>query len=205
MLRTIRWVSCALIAILAVAWAAGWVANRDPSGVLAAVGLSPTPSMGGPFTLVGTDGRRVTDADFRGKWMVIYFGYAYCPDVCPTELQTISSALDLLGPAAASIVPLFITTDPERDTPVALGQYVKLFDDRLIGLTGSTDEIAHAERSYRVYAARVAGRTPQTYVIDHSSLIYFVAPDGQFRVILPSGSNPDELANAIRSEIAKNG
>src|SRR6185437_773362 len=131
-------------------------------------------AIGGPFTLVDQSGKRVTQADFRGRWMLVYFGYTFCPDVCPTELQTIAGALDKLGPDAASIAPLFITIDPARDTPAILADYVKLFDNRLIGLTGSAKEIDDVAREYRVYYAKVTQNSGGSYLMDHSSFAYLM-------------------------------
>ncbi len=194
MLKTIRWTASALILLLALGWGAVWMGS-----------LRPTAAIGGPFTLTDTTGRRVTDADFRGKWLIVYFGYAYCPDVCPTQLQTIATALDLLGPQANAVTPIFITVDPARDTPAALGQYVKLFDDRLVGLTGSAQDIAAVAHAYRVYYARVDGTKSNSYVMDHSSSVYLMTPDGKFRAMLPQNGNPDVLANAIRLEMKQGG
>ncbi len=194
MLKAIRWTASALILALALAWGVAWVGD-----------FRPAASIGGPFTLTDTAGKRVTDADFRGKWMIVYFGYAYCPDICPTQLQTIAAALDLLGPRAADVTPVFITIDPARDTPAALGQYVKLFDDRIVGLTGSADEIAAVAHAYRVYYARVDGTKGTSYVMDHSSLVYLMAPDGRFRAMLPQNDDPNTMAGELRTEMMKNG
>ncbi len=193
MLRAIRWTASALLLALALGWAIGWVGGLRPAAV------------GGPFTLTDATGRRVTDADFRGKWLIVYFGYAYCPDVCPTELQTIATALDLLGPNADAVTPLFITVDPARDTPAAIGQYVKLFDDRIVGLTGSADDIGAVARAYGVQYAQVGGTKSNSYVMDHTSAIYLMTPGGKFRAMLPQNGDPEALANAVRLEIKKGG
>ena len=136
--------------------------------------------------------------------MLIYFGYTYCPDVCPTELQTMSSALDELGDRAASLVPVFITVDPERDTPSALADYVKLFDDRLVGLTGSPAEIAAVARLFRVYYGKVPQKGGDGYLMDHSSFLYLVGPDGEFRGLWRQGMKPEELAAALKTTISSN-
>jgi protein SCO1/2 len=137
--------------------------------------------VGGPFTLTDQTGRRVTDQDFRGRYMLIYFGYTYCPDVCPSALQVMSAALDKLGPKADKIQPIFITVDPGRDTPQLLGQYVASFHPRLIGLTGSAAEIEKVAKEYRVYARKAQdNKSPDEYLMDHSSIIYFMDPKGEF-------------------------
>jgi len=194
MLKTIRWTASALIVLLALAWAVTWVGD-----------LHPTASIGGPFTLTDTAGRRVTDTNFRGKWMIVYFGYAYCPDICPTELQAIATAMDLLGPRADAVVPIFITIDPARDTPAALGQYVKLFDDRIVGLTGSAEDIAAVTHAYRVSYARVDGTKSTSYIMDHTSSIFLMAPDGKFRAMLPQNEDPNAMVGALRMEMTKRG
>lgn len=114
---------------------------------------SEQPAIGAPFTLVNAAGHTVTDRDFRGKYMLIYFGYTFCPDVCPTTLNALAGALEKLGPRADRVQPLFITVDPKRDTPSIIGQYTAAFGARIIGLTGTSEQIATVEKEYRVYAA----------------------------------------------------
>ena len=137
--------------------------------------------VGGPFTLTDHNGRRVTDADFRGKYMLIMFGFTYCPDICPSGLQVMSAALDQLGAKADKIVPVFISVDPERDTPEQLAQYVQSFHPRLVGLTGTAEEIAAAAKAYRVYYKKVAdAKSTAGFTYDHSALIYLMGPDGAY-------------------------
>ena len=116
---------------------------------------SGTALVGGPFSLVGADGKTVTDADFRGRYMLVFFGFTHCPDICPAELQVIAQALDKLGDKAKKVVPVFITLDPERDTPQAMADYVKSFGPNFVGLTGSPEAIAAAAKAYRVAYAKV--------------------------------------------------
>jgi protein SCO1 len=137
-----------------------------------------SPRIGGHFTLKAADGTEVTDRSFPGKWLLLYFGYTYCPDACPTALNTIAEALDELGPLAGRFQPIFITVDPQRDTPLVMAEYVKAFHPRLIGLTGSAAQIAVAARQFHVfYQIRQLGNVE--YAIDHSSYIYVIDPDGQ--------------------------
>ena len=143
----------------------------------------------------------MTDQDFRGRYMLVYFGYTFCPDVCPTELQTIATALDLLGPAASRVVPLFITIDPERDTPEILANYTHQFDARLIGLTGTPDQVAAAARAYRIYYAKVTPRNGSTYLMDHSSFLYLMGPKGDLVSLFRQGTSPQELADALRARL----
>jgi protein SCO1/2 len=137
--------------------------------------------VGGPFTLTDHTGKRVTDADFRGRFMLVYFGFTNCPDVCPTGLQVIAQALDQLGSKADRIVPLFISLDPERDTSQQLADYVKAFHPRLIGLTGTPEQVADAARAYRVYYKKVRDeKSTAGYTLDHTSIIYVMDAKGDF-------------------------
>jgi cytochrome oxidase Cu insertion factor (SCO1/SenC/PrrC family) len=183
--------------------APGW-ANEvsEPSATELIEGLlSGHAPVGGPFELTDQTGRRRTDADFRGKLVVLYFGYTHCPDVCPTELQSISLALDKLGTAATEVQPLFITVDPERDTPARLADFVSSFHPRLIGLTGSPGEIRKTAIAYRTFFVKNSTTTPTDYSVDHTGFIYLVGKDGRYLGFLPPGSSPDAIADAIRARL----
>jgi protein SCO1/2 len=151
--------------------------------------------IGGPFVLTDQNGKQVTDKDFRGRFMLVYFGFTFCPDVCPSALQVMAAALDKLGPKAAKITPIFITIDPERDTPDKMAQYVQSFDPRLVGLTGTPDEIAAVTKEYRVYAKKVDDpKSTAGYTMDHSSIIYVMGPDGSYRTHFTHTTNVDAMA-----------
>jgi protein SCO1/2 len=161
--------------------------------------------IGGPFQLTDQRGRTVEDRQFRGRFMLVYFGYTYCPDVCPTELQNMSNALDILGePAAANVQPLFITVDPARDTPGHLASYMDSFHKGFLGLTGSKDEVAAAAKAYRVYYARAKGtgnpKDPKddTYLVDHSGFVYLMGPDGQYLAHFAPNTDPQKIVQTIR-------
>jgi protein SCO1/2 len=156
--------------------------------------------IGGPFTLIDQDGRRRTDADFRGKLLLIYFGYTYCTDICPTDLQTISTAIDRLGPAGESVQPLFITVDPEHDTPEAIKLYVSLFHPRLVGLTGSLKQIKTIARAYKVYYAKNEESKKSESVIDHSGFIFLVGRDG-YLGFFPPGTSAERIIDSLRQQI----
>jgi protein SCO1 len=158
-------------------------------------------AIGGPFTLEDGDGKPVSDTAFRGRYMLVYFGYTFCPDVCPTTLTTIASAMDKLGPKADRVQPIFITVDPQRDTPKVIKQYVASFSPRLIGLTGSSQEIARVAQEYRVYYAihRTSGEA--AYSVDHSSILYLMGPDGRFIEPLPADATPEAMAQEIGRRI----
>jgi cytochrome oxidase Cu insertion factor (SCO1/SenC/PrrC family) len=139
-----------------------------------------TEPIGGPFTLTDHTGRRRSDTEFHGKLLLIYFGYMFCPDICPTDLQAMAAAIETLGPAGDRVQPLFITIDPERDTPAQLASYVTAFHPRLVGLTGSVAEIESVARAYRVYFAKAEDPRSTQYLIDHSGFIYLVNADGTY-------------------------
>jgi len=156
--------------------------------------------IGGPFVLEDSNGKQVTDRAFLGEYMLVYFGYTYCPDVCPTTLNDVADALDRLGPEAAKLQPIFITVDPKRDTPAVMKQYTAAFTPRLIGLTGTPEQIADAAKEYRVYyAEHRTGPGPDDYSMDHSSILYLMGPDGKF--IAPIRA--DESGAQMATDLAK--
>jgi len=152
--------------------------------------------IGGPFALVDHTSKPRTDEDFRGKILLLYFGYSYCPDVCPTDLQQISLAVERLGTSGEAVQPLFITLDPERDT-AHLADYVPLFHPRLIGLTGNAEQIHRVARAYKVYYAKYPPGSPD-YVVDHSSFIYLVDENGKYIGFFPPGTTADRMIEIIR-------
>jgi protein SCO1/2 len=152
--------------------------------------------IGGPFSLTDQDGKKVTDADYAGQWKLVFFGFTYCPDVCPTTLSRISLTLKALGPLGDKLHPLFITIDPERDTPEILKSYIDAFDKRITGLTGTPDEIAAVAKEYRAFYEKV----PQgdTYTMNHSTVIYVMRPDGRYETLLRYDDTPDEMAAKLK-------
>jgi cytochrome oxidase Cu insertion factor (SCO1/SenC/PrrC family) len=170
--------------------------ERSAAELMDAVMWNREP-IGGSFSLIDQHGVRRTDADFRGKLMLVYFGFTSCPDVCPTDLQAIGTALDRLGEAGSAVQPIFITLDPERDTPQQLADYVPMFHPRLIGLSGDAAAIAQAARAYRVYYARVPTKEAD-YTIDHSGFIYLMDRQGKYVGFFPPGTSPEQMVEAIR-------
>jgi protein SCO1/2 len=166
-------------------------------------------TIGGPFTMTDSNGRAVTDKDFLGKYMLLFFGFTSCPDVCPTEMQNITNALDILGPAGADIVPVLVTVDPERDTPEVMAEYTKKFSDRIVGLTGTKEQIAGIAKAYRVYYGRVdakdvpADHQSGAYAMDHSSFLYLMGREGEFRRVFASNIDASELAEGLRAILNK--
>ncbi|MGD0109501.1 MAG: SCO family protein [Rhodopila sp.] len=156
-------------------------------------------SIGGPFTLENGSGKPVTDRDFRGKYMLVYFGYTFCPDVCPTTLNAVADAMDKLGPASSRIQTLFITVDPKRDTPPVVKQYAAAFGPSIQGLTGTAEEIAQVAKEYRVYyAEHRTGSGPNDYSMDHSSVLYLMGPDGAFVAPVRADQSGDEMAANLK-------
>lgn len=155
--------------------------------------------IGGPFRLIDHNGSPRGPEDFAGRFLLVNFGYTFCPDVCPIGLQTMTAALEQLGDQAARVQPLFITIDPDRDTPAVLKAYVEHFAPSLIGLTGSADEVAKAAKAYRVYY-KIAGdpKSDPNYLVDHSVITYLMGPDGKFLTHFTHQTPADKMAAAIR-------
>jgi protein SCO1 len=173
--------------------------HRDsPRG---AAGTLLASAIGGPFRLVDQDGKTVTDADLKGKWSLIYFGYTHCPDACPTALNDIAIALDELGPKRSAVRPVFITVDPERDTSEVLKAYVTAFDAPILALTGTPEEVAQAAKGYRVYYAKHP-EAGGDYSMDHSSVIYVMDPEGRFTASFTHQSSPEEIAERLKKLLA---
>jgi protein SCO1/2 len=196
-------VALATIALVVVAFFAGqhYFGAPEPGE-----GASDTaaPAIGGPFTLTDQHGNTVTDADFRGRYMLVYFGFTYCPDVCPTALATITEAMSQLGDAADRIVPILITVDPERDTPEQLKMYANHFSPRLVALTGTPEQIADVARKYRIYYAKAAEQDADddAYTMDHSAITYLMGPDGAYVRHFSHVTNADRMAEQLREIVA---
>lgn len=156
-------------------------------------------AIGGPISLIGADGNLVTERAFGGGPAILYFGYTYCPDVCPTSLQVVAEALDSLGPEAASVTPIFITVDPKRDGTEVVGDYAAAFHERMVGLTGAPDQIAAAAKAFRViYLARDKGRSDEDYLVDHSSYYYLMDADWRLAAVMVHEITPEQMAAAIK-------
>jgi protein SCO1 len=184
------------------------------SGVVLAMALvaivlpalaAPSPTIvGGPFTLVASDGTTVTDQTFRGKWLLVYFGYTFCPNTCPTTLLEIATALEKLGADAIKVQPLFITVDPQRDTPDVMAQYTQSFDARIVGLTGTPRQIAAIAQEYGVYYARQqTGPGAEDYVVDHSTYVYLMDSQGKFVRGFDADTPGALIAAAVRDLMAR--
>jgi protein SCO1/2 len=187
------------------------LARRTTLGlVLAALGSAggraaePWPvSFGGPFTLTDHTGRRRSDADFGGSWLLVQFGYTGCPDLCPLSLDTLAEALDRLGALGERVQPLLVTVDPAHDTPTVLADFVPAFHPRLLGLTGSEAEIRAVAKAYRVHRRKVIPdpARPDDYLIDHGSFTYLMGPDGAFVTLFPYGTEAERIAAVVRGRL----
>ena len=190
-------------------WRLGDLRSQSATAAPASPQAAEADEFGGPFSLIDQNGMRRTEMDFRGKYMLIFFGYTFCPDVCPTTLAVETLALDAIGERANRVVPIFITVDPKRDTPEKLKSYLSAFDSKppstrpnIVGLTGTDEEIRKVADGYRVYyMAHLDGRNPE-YTVDHSGDVYLMSPEGTFVAYYSQGISPDELAADLMMRIA---
>jgi protein SCO1 len=189
--------AASLMLIAGVAGAIWIETNRSDGAAAAASGI------GGPFSLTATNGAVVTDQSLRGKWLLIYFGYTFCPDACPTALSNISAALVKLGARAQRVQPLFITIDPRRDTRETMAKYMKSFDPRILGLTGSAAALAVVAREFGVFVAPQKAEGDD-YLIDHSSFIYVMNPQGRFAVTLAGNLPGAKMAARLEQLMSSN-
>lgn len=180
------------LVLLSVLFASTLIMSEPPTRAA----TSPV-TIGGPFTLSTPDGTTVTDQTYRGKWLLVYFGYTFCPNSCPTTLLEVATALKKLGPDAAQVQPLFITVDPQRDTPKTMADYVSSFSSRIIGLSGSPQAIEAAEKAYRVFARKGQSQPDGDYSMDHSSIVYLMDKSGAFVEAFNVERPPEEAAKDL--------
>jgi protein SCO1/2 len=184
----------ALLILSSVLFASALILSEPPARA-----ATSAVTIGGPFTLSTPDGTTVTDQTYRGKWLLVYFGYTFCPNSCPTTLLEVATALKRLGPDAANVQPLFITVDPQRDTPKVMQQYTRSFDPRIVGLTGTPQQIAAAAQEYGAYYVRHrTGPGADEYVMDHSTYLYVMDPRGKFIRAFDTDMSGDGIADALR-------
>jgi len=174
------------------------IVNKDRRGAVLQTSPIVAQNFGGDFTLTNHKGEQVTQENFKDKWRLIYFGFTYCPAICPTELQKITQVLDGLGNIGKSIIPIFITVDPERDTVNIMKNYVSLFHDAFIGLTGTPQQIKTVKDAYKIYAAKVQDDTMNDYTVDHSSYIYFMNPNNDLVRIFKIDDTAQDMIDFIK-------
>ena len=173
--------------------------SESPLLTLAAEGFGPPQVERALMALVAAG---VTEQDFAGRWMLIYFGYTYCPDFCPMSLTNMTQALDLLPPEQAEqLVPMLITIDPERDTVEQLASYAPSFHPRLVALTGTPEQVEQAASAYRVYFAKAESEAATDYLMDHSTFIYLMGPEGNYRAHFGHSTSPEQMAEALATAL----
>lgn len=190
----------ALVALMAFGTTAWILTERltEPK-TLSGEGVVVAPAgIGGPFKLTSDAGKPVTEQAYSGKYVLVYFGYSFCPDVCPTGLQNIAAGLDKIGEKAKKVTPIFISVDPDRDTPDQLAQYVDLFHPDMVGLTGTAEEIKAVAKKFRVYYALHKDKDPENYPVDHSSFTYLMGPDWKLVAVFRHDATPDNIADALK-------
>jgi protein SCO1/2 len=192
----------AAVMVAAIAVVAGATALWMGLALRAQVQSGAT-KIGGPFTLVDDTGAQVTEADLKGKPTVMYFGYTFCPDVCPTTLADLAQWIRMLGPDANKLNYVFVTVDPERDTPKVMHDYVSAFDSRIRGLTGTSEQIAKVTSEYRIYYKRIP-TSDGGYVMDHTAVLYMMDPDRRFVGVLPYQEDTDKAVAKLREPVGEN-
>ena len=192
-----------LIVVIVAGFLIGAIAG---AAVLALTGYGSSPQVansgkaliGGPFTLIDQNGNTVTAQDFRGRFMLVFFGFTHCPDICPAELQVMSQSLEALGPQAEEVVPIFITLDPERDTQAVMDAYLKNFGSRFVGLTGSPEAVAAAAKANRVaHSTFQEDPASSDYSVDHSALVYLMGRDGEYVTHFAYGTPADKMTETL--------
>lgn len=210
--KTIPLIGAMLAALAAIALAAlvVWHQMSGGGGGARSNGeavVAPGIEMGGAFELTGRSGEPVTDQAFHGQFMLIYFGYTSCPDICPTELSSMAAALDILdesnSAASQKVTPVFITIDPERDTVEIVEEYAAAFHPRMVGLTGDAETIDAVARKYRVFYSKGTLDEDGFYLMNHSGYVYLMGPDGEFVTMFTGGTDPANIAEALNRYVSE--
>lgn len=176
------------------------VAQIEPAAGTALAGAQ----IGGAFSLTDHNGDAVTEQNYAGSYKLVFFGFTSCPDICPAGLEKVTAAMNALGPKADLVQPLFITIDPDRDTPDVMKEYVEMFHPRLAGLTGSTEQVDAVAAAYKVYAAKAEGSSPDNYVMNHSAYTFFMAPDGQPLTMFGAEDTPAAMVKDMLQHMQQN-
>ena len=179
-----------------VAWQVPAIAHKPSSSTNREI--AQAAELGGPFSLTDHTGRRVSNSELGGQILLVYFGYTYCPDICPVDVQSIAAAIDLLDSDESRVRTVFITIDPERDTPLRLSEWLHAIHPRLVGLTGSASEIEKVAHLFGVEYERISDGRTVDYTVNHPGLIYLLEPDGHVLTLVPSGTAPEALAATLQ-------
>jgi cytochrome oxidase Cu insertion factor (SCO1/SenC/PrrC family) len=196
----------AVVALIALVFVAGaWLnlSQDEPPENTPVGGMVVNVDIGGPFTLTDHTGTPFGSTELAGNYALVYFGYTFCPDICPTELGQIAEAIDILGPEGDRVRPVMITIDPERDTPEVLSEYVPLFHERLVGLTGTEAEVRDVATNYRVFYKRFEDPSYTYHLMDHTSFVYLLAPTGEIASMFRYGTPPEDIAATIRQHMQR--
>jgi protein SCO1/2 len=204
------WRAPALLAVILAAVGGAWLYLRDGvpvegrrAGAARLMNdlMSGKGPVGGPFTLTDQHGARRHLSDFRGKLVLLYFGFTYCPDICPTDLMTVGNLIRSLGPEGDQLQPVFVTLDPARDTPEVLRAYVASFHPRFVALTGTDDQIRRVATSFKVFFEKVRPPGINTYLIDHSAYVFLLDREGRFVTLFPPGTPQERMAVMVREQM----
>lgn len=195
------WIACGFAVLI---FGTVYVSQKEDNNRIARIqekSSTGQASIGGDFTLTDQFGKTRTARDFQGKYMMVYFGYTYCPDICPTGLQAMSETLEAIGPLKDKIQPLFITVDPERDTVEYMASYMENFHPKFLALTGTKAQVEKASKAYKVYASRVKDDSSTDYLIDHSSIVYIMDKKGKYIGHFNHATPPEEMAQKLKEFI----
>ena len=204
-MKNVRLIAWSLVGLALAAMAVLAFVKPDgvaPSGKnMSSDGTTVGVALGGPYELTAHTGERMKSSDFAGKFQLIFFGYTYCPDICPMELQKMTVALNTLeesGVSTDAIQPIFVSVDPERDTPESMAEYVPLFHKNLIGLSGSLEETREIAKSFRIYYAKREDEVSADYLMDHSSMTFLMDKQGNFKRFFSSKDTPEDMAAYLK-------
>jgi protein SCO1/2 len=190
------------VVVIALVFFVPHKAGETPNAITSQAQSTGEAAIGGPFTLSNQKGETVTQATYAGKLMLVFFGFTYCPEICPTDLTVMGNAMKMLTPEEATqVVPIFITVDPERDTVEQMKTYLSSFDPSIQGLTGTREQVDGAIKSYRVYAKKVEDPGSTDYTMDHSAYFYLMGRDGKYLIHFPHGEKPEAIVEAIRQHL----
>ncbi len=197
-MRTVRWIAWGLVVVLVGATIALYASDAFRQQV---AGSSPRAAIGGDFTMVNDEGKTVTEADFLGKPTVYFFGYTHCPDVCPTTLFELTNRMETMGADADKMNAVFVSVDPARDTPEEMHRYLQAFDDRIVGLTGSKEQVQEMMKQWRVYAAKVPTENGD-YTMDHSATLYLMDENGDFVGTIAPQEDDETAVNKLEKLVS---
>ncbi|MCB9988167.1 MAG: SCO family protein [Rhodospirillales bacterium] len=178
-----------LIVLMCLMAGVMWMQKTEPGG---------TDMAGGPFTLIDHNGKAVTDASYKAPYKLVFFGFTSCEAICPGELKKMALVLEALGPLADDIQPLFITVDPDTDTPETMKNYVEMFNPRIVGLTGTSEQLRTVHEEYKVYSAKVENKVSGGHTMDHSSYTYLIGPDNKLTALFNMQTGPQEMTDEIK-------